>query len=279
MCELNPGGSLGDFVRPEFKSLSDLNNFLKTSAGDLYTSNFFFLDKIRGFYIADLGCGYGYNTIALSPYVKKIDGFDVDKDAIAFANVKLKQLLHDQNCCFAAFDGYNTMKDDMTYDAVLSFEVIEHVPSPKFYLNEAFRILKKGGKMYMSTPNGLIANKNYCIIKYHAKEHLTEYFPLELQNMLSEAGFVVDQFYAKLNKFSDFKRNPNKNALRRFKIRVICTLKMNNYTYKFLKRILLVLKRRDKNSDNYKNYIIRKVQPSDITAQNCDVIIVEARKV
>ncbi len=167
----------------------------------------------------------------------------------------------------------------MTYDAVLSFEVIEHVPSPKFYLNEAFRILKKGGKIYMSTPNGLIANKKNCIIKYHAREHLTEYFPLELQNMLSEAGFVVDQFYAKLNKLSDFKRNPNKNALRRVKIKVICTLKMNNYTYKFLKKIFVILKRRHQGSDNYENYTFRKVQPSEITAQNCDVILVEASKV
>ena len=279
MDEVNPGGSLGDFIRPEFKSLSDLNNFLKTSAGDLYTSNFFFLDKIRDSYIADLGCGYGYNTIALSPYVKKIDAFDVDKDAVAFANNKLKQLLQDQNCCFTVFDGYGTMKDSMSYDAVLSFEVIEHVPLPKLYLNEAFRILKNGGKIYMSTPNGLIANKNNCIIKYHAREHLTEYFPLEIQNMLSQAGFVVDQFYAKLNKSSDFKRNPNKNALRRLKIKVICTLKTNYYTYKLLKKIFGVFKRKHRDSDNYENYTFKKVQPSEITAQNCDVILVEARKV
>ena len=101
--------------------------------GDLYTSNFFFLDKIRGSYIADLGCGYGYNTIALSSYVNKIDAFDVDKNAIAFANINLRQLLLNQNCSFTVFDGYNTMKNSMTYDAVLSFEVIEHVPSPQFF--------------------------------------------------------------------------------------------------------------------------------------------------
>ena len=42
MEEINSGGSLGDFFRPEFKSLSELNVFLRTFAGDLYTSNFFF---------------------------------------------------------------------------------------------------------------------------------------------------------------------------------------------------------------------------------------------
>ena len=244
----------------------------------MYTSNFFFLDKIRSSCIADLGCGYGYNTIAISSYVNKIDAFDVDKNAIAFANINLKQLLLNQNCSFTVFDGYNTMKSSMTYDAVLSFEVIEHVPSPQFYLNEAFRILKKGGKIYLSTPNGLIANKNNCIIKYHAREHITEYYPLEIEKMLSKAGFFIEQFYAKLNKSSDLKRNPTKNIMRRLKIRLICTLKTNNYTYKLLKTVFLALRVGHNNLDNYENYTFRKVQPSEITAHNCDVILVEARK-
>ena len=278
MEEINPGGSLGDFLRPEFKSLSDLNVFLKTFAGDLYTSNFFFLNKIRDLYVADLGCGYGYNTVALSPYIKEIDAFDVDDHAIFYANDKLKPLLDMRNCIFTVFDGYNTNKNSNTYDAVLSFEVIEHVPLPYLYLNEAQRILKKEGKLYMSTPNGLIANKDDCIIKYHAREHLTEYFPSELQNMLSNAGFVVDQFYVKLNKASDFKRNPNKNFLLRLKIKVICTLKRNRYTYRILKRIFVVLKRRHQDQDNYLNYTFRKVQMAEITSQNCDVILVEAHK-
>jgi 2-polyprenyl-3-methyl-5-hydroxy-6-metoxy-1,4-benzoquinol methylase len=279
MEEINSGGSLGDFFRPEFKSLSELNVFLRTFAGDLYTSNFFFLDKIRDLYVADLGCGYGYNTIALSTYVKKIDAFDVDSDAISYANYKLKPLLDKQNCNFTVLDGYNTHKDSNTYDAILSFEVIEHVPLPDLYLNEAQRILKKGGKIYLSTPNGLIANKNNCIIKYHSREHLTEYFPSELQNMLNNAGFLLDQFYIKLNKESDYKRNINENPLRRLKIKVICTLKINRLTYRILKKIFVVFKRKHQKEDNYLNYIFKKVQPAEITSLNCDVILVEAHKV
>ena len=39
------------------------------------------------------------------------------------------------------------------FDAVLLFHVIEHLPSPKKILNEIFRILKQGGRVFISCPN------------------------------------------------------------------------------------------------------------------------------
>ncbi len=38
-----------------------------------------------------------------------------------------------------------------TYDLVLSTQVLEHVPSPQTYLSEAFRVLKPGGQLVLST--------------------------------------------------------------------------------------------------------------------------------
>jgi SAM-dependent methyltransferase len=37
-------------------------------------------------------------------------------------------------------------------DCVLSTQVLEHVPNPFFYISEAARILKPGGKLFLSAP-------------------------------------------------------------------------------------------------------------------------------
>ena len=76
-------------MTPQFRDIKGLMEFLMEHAGDLYTSNFAFLDRIRGKEVADLGSGYGYFTTALSTYTKRIDGFDVDKRAVGFATEML----------------------------------------------------------------------------------------------------------------------------------------------------------------------------------------------
>ena len=42
---------------------------------------------------------------------------------------------------------------DETFDVVTSFDLIEHLINPDDFLAEAFRVLKRGGKIVISTPN------------------------------------------------------------------------------------------------------------------------------
>lgn len=75
----------------------------------------------------------------------------------------------------------NIPKGSNTYDAVLSTEVMEHVEYPQKVMNEMYRILKKGGKLYLTTPQGWMI---------HQAPHNYYYFTLYgLESLLKNAGF------------------------------------------------------------------------------------------
>ncbi len=72
-------------------------------------------------------------------------------------------------------------RKDNTYDALLSTEVLEHVEFPQKVINESYRILKKGGKLFLTTPQGWMIHQapyNYF--------YFTKY---GLESLLKQAGF------------------------------------------------------------------------------------------
>jgi len=79
------------------------------------------------------------------------------------------------NLVFQYFDGLHLPFLDDTFDAVGSFQVIEHVPEPQLvpWLSEIKRVLNKKGKFYVSTPNLADMQKKgkpYQKLIYHEKE-------------------------------------------------------------------------------------------------------------
>lgn len=75
----------------------------------------------------------------------------------------------------------NIPKASGTYDVVLSTEVLEHVASPQKVMNETYRILKKGGKLFLTTPQGWMIHQ-----APHNYFYFTKY---GLESVLKEAGF------------------------------------------------------------------------------------------
>jgi SAM-dependent methyltransferase len=43
--------------------------------------------------------------------------------------------------------------ENNSFDTVVSFQVIEHIPNDRLFLQEIYRVLKPGGKAIISTPN------------------------------------------------------------------------------------------------------------------------------
>ena len=61
------------------------------------------------------------------------------------------------------------------FDAVSMFDVIEHLPDPKSYIKEIFRILRPGGILYLDTPNFNSINR------FIFKENWSVFFPKNIK--------------------------------------------------------------------------------------------------
>lgn len=112
-----------------------------------------FLDRagvsIRG-RVLDAGCGGGGMPLSLAEESGVVVGID-PVERFQDAGVKLGQERSMRNLHFALADGMYLPFPDGTFDLVLSHAVIEHVADAPLYLRECARVLKAGGRMYLST--------------------------------------------------------------------------------------------------------------------------------
>ena len=85
---INPGGSLGSdsFKVASSGSLEELKSELNESHGYDVTNNLFFKDYLKGKKVVEFGCGHGFMSLLLSEFAKEVHAFDVDREAIEFAN-------------------------------------------------------------------------------------------------------------------------------------------------------------------------------------------------
>ncbi len=69
------------------------------------------------------------------------------------------------------------------YNVILNTQVLEHVPDPQKVLNEFFRLLKKGGKLFLTAPQGWgIHGEPY---------HFFNFTKYGLKLLLERAGFKI----------------------------------------------------------------------------------------
>jgi 2-polyprenyl-3-methyl-5-hydroxy-6-metoxy-1,4-benzoquinol methylase len=104
--------------------------------------------------VLDLGCSVGsIETLFHSQHparaaVVQIEGIDVSPEAIRKASE-----LDLPNCTFRAYDGTKLPHASESFDLVIAIEVIEHVTDKAQVVREAWRVLRPGGQLFMTTPN------------------------------------------------------------------------------------------------------------------------------
>lgn len=98
--------------------------------------------------VLDAGCGVGYGSAFLGASARTVLGVDVSGEAIDYAAARYGG----GNVEFAVGDLEQLERDDAEFDAVVAFEVIEHLPQPERFVAEARRVLKADGVLVVSTP-------------------------------------------------------------------------------------------------------------------------------
>ncbi len=136
--------------------------------------------------IIEIGSGEGYGAAYLSDGPFDISCYDLSEEIADHA----KKTYPRNNIRFASFDGKRIPEEDNSFDAAISFQVIEHVPDVPAYLKEISRVLKPGGIFLCTTPN-----RHYRLKpgqKPWNEFHLREYHDHELQKELKDVFYQVE---------------------------------------------------------------------------------------
>jgi len=128
--------------------------------------------KIISGTVLEIGSGEGYGIMELAPIADKYIAVD-----------KYDTYISDELKCENDITFIQTevppLKDvaDNSVDFAVTFQVIEHIQNDELFLKEIRRVLKRGGKLIMTTPNVKMSlTRNPW--------HIREYSPEQMRNVL-----------------------------------------------------------------------------------------------
>lgn len=173
---------------------------------DRYLRNYLELKKIISFKdkILDVGSNPLYFLATLKRLGYEIEGIDLNPDYDSYFISQERLII--KKC---DIEKERFPYKDESFDKIIFSEVFEHLYVNQIHcLNELRRILKKGGKLILTTPNGYSLKRilNFILgkgmsedpykcfedfIKMGIRGHIREYSSKEINNFLKRTGFTV----------------------------------------------------------------------------------------
>lgn len=141
--------------------------------------------------ILDLGSSDGAIALWLARQLEtqgveaRVDGMELNSQAVEIARRRLVEAgLEGRIACGDALAAPESF-DAGTYDAVVAFEIIEHLAEPEQLLEVAEKMVKPNGRVYISTPDGVFGEGNNPL-------HLHAFRAFDLADMLRRRGQLQD---------------------------------------------------------------------------------------
>lgn len=141
--------------------------------------------------LLDVGCGNGAFLLRMKMLGVDALGIDFDPNAVLQATYRgLK----------ASTSNMASMKSD-NFDYVTLSHVLEHVQDFEDLLNQIFRVLTPGGRLFLATPNYESAGRvvfGRCWKGMDMPRHTQIFTPLSLEQTLLRVGFTEPHYYKDL---------------------------------------------------------------------------------
>jgi SAM-dependent methyltransferase len=138
--------------------------------------------------VVELGSAYGYFLNLIKENVKSHIGFEISKDGVNYSVNELSVK--------AVNDDFMKHKiDTKSVDLVVMWDVVEHLTEPDIYIEKASKILKKGGKLVLTTGDierliPKIRKNKWRMI--HPPTHIYYFSATTLSRLLDKYGFKID---------------------------------------------------------------------------------------
>jgi len=151
--------------------------------------------------ILEIGCGIGTIVAELAGQGRDIRGTDISQVAIEYGRRKYPRIrLEVQPAEELAFE-------DGAFDAVLSFDLFEHIARIDRHVAEVRRLLKPGGYYLFQTPNkwsnAVFETLNHKTLKWR-RVHPSLHTPGQLRRRLAKHGFETR--FVKMNPINEYTR-------------------------------------------------------------------------
>jgi SAM-dependent methyltransferase len=143
--------------------------------------------RCAGREVLEAGCGEGYGADLIAGVARRVIAVDYDESTVAHVRARYPrvQVIHGNLTDLPLADG--------SVDAVVNFQVIEHLWDQDRFVRECARVLRSSGLLMVSTPNRITFSpgRDTPINPFHTRELNAD----ELSQLLVDAGFVLDGVY------------------------------------------------------------------------------------
>ena len=103
--------------------------------------------------LLDAGCGYGYHTVRLARGGSHITAVDFSETALAAARRTITDAGLDKQITLQKADLTRLAFQDLSFDFVISWGVVMHIPEMERAIAELARVLKSGGTLVLCENN------------------------------------------------------------------------------------------------------------------------------
>ena len=143
----------------------------------------------------DAGCAKGFLLRIAHQHGWQPFGFD----ASPFAVVEARKVC--PNAQIFVSDAQSPLPfPNNFFEVITACELVEHLPEPNRFFREAYRLLKRDGLLFITTPNAssVFSSKlarNFCRVMnvntpFHDETHVSYFTPASIKRVLKRCGFA-----------------------------------------------------------------------------------------